>query len=518
MNASIGPQAELLFAQGLDWHRQGGLEQALAAYEQALRLQPGYFDALHHIGILAWQAGDHATAEQFLHAAREADPEVSALHSNLGNVLKASGRHEEALDSYARALELDQANADAYYNCGNTLQALGRFDAALACYDRALALQPDDAQAWNNRAAVLQELRRHAEALHSYGMALQLQPGNAEAHWNQGLLHLQQGRFAEGWRGYEWRWQVAHLSVSRQYRDFPQPLWLGREDLAGKTILLHAEQGLGDTLQFCRYATMVAARGARVILEVPPTLVGLMRTLAGPSEVLARGAALPPFDFHCPLMSLPLAFGSTLDTVPAPPGYLRADADKVAAWAALLGPARKPRVGVAWRGSQSHKDDHRRSIGVEAFAGMLTPACEFVSLQDRRDPGDVALPAAGRLREYGDRLADFTDTAALCAAMDLVVTVDTSIAHLAGALGKPAWILLPANADWRWLLAREDSPWYPHARLIRQQPGEAWNAVLARVRADLDAMASNGSVSPASSAILRTGMESLLLSSDESGR
>jgi hypothetical protein len=206
--------------------------------------------------------------------------------------------------------------------------------------------------------------------------------------------------------------------------------------------------------------------------------------------VLARGEALPPFDLHCPLMSLPLAFGSLLGTVPAPTAYLRADAEKVKAWAALLGPGIKPRVGLAWRGSQEHKDDGRRSIDFAGFAAILTPACDFTSLQDRHRPEDAALLAASPVREAGGRLADFSDTAALCAAMDLVITVDTSIAHLAGALGKPVWILLAANADWRWLLERGDSPWYPHARLVRQQPGEPWSAVLERVRAELDAMAS----------------------------
>jgi ADP-heptose:LPS heptosyltransferase len=209
-------------------------------------------------------------------------------------------------------------------------------------------------------------------------------------------------------------------------------------------------------------------------------------------------------------MSLPLAFGSTLATVPAPPAYLWADAGKAAAWNTLLGPADRLRVGVAWRGSQAHKDDDRRSIDFAAFAEALSPACEFVSLQDRHRPEDAALLAASRVRDVGHCLADFSDTAALCAAVDLVVTVDTSIAHLAGALGKPAWILLPAKPDWRWLLERADSPWYPSARLIRQQPGDSWAGALAQVRAGLDAMAS--------SAKRRTGMDSLLLSSDESGR
>ena len=508
MGTVAQPQAEQLYAQGLAYHRQGRLDQALAAYEQALRLQPGYFDVLHHIGILAWQAGDHGVAEQFLQAALEVDAQVPAAHSNLGNVLKAAGRHEEALASYAHALALDEFHVDAHYNRGNTLQALGRFEAALASYDRAIALQPDDAQAWTNRAAVLQELRRYDEALHSCASALRVQPDNAEAHWNQALLHLQHGRFAEGWRGYEWRWKVEHLSVSRQYRDFPQPLWLGQQDLAGKTILLHAEQGLGDTLQFGRYATMVAARGARVILEVPRALVKLAQTLAGPAQVLARGESLPPFDYHCPLMSLPLAFGSTLDSIPAPPAYLHADPGRTAAWNALLGATGKPRVGLAWSGSQEHGNDHRRSIAFARLAALLTPACDFISLQNESRAEDAAPLAASTVRDLGVHLADFTDTAALCAAMDLVITVDTSIAHLAGALGKPVWLLLGAGPDWRWLLDRSDSPWYPGMRLVRQQPGEDWSAVLARVRADLDSLV----------AIRQTGTETLLSSLDEPSR
>jgi tetratricopeptide (TPR) repeat protein len=508
MSADAETLAQQLYVQGLDYHREGQLDRALAAYEQALRLQPGYFDVLHHIGILAWQAGDHGVAEQFLQAALEVDAQVPAAHSNLGNVFKATGRHEAALASYARALALDDTNVDAHYNCGNTLQALGRFEAALASYDRAIALAPGDAQAWNNRAAVLQELLRYDEALHSFETALRLQPDNAEAHWNRALLCLQHGRFEEGWRGYEWRWKVGHLSVFRQNRHFPQPLWLGHQDVAGKTVLLHAEQGLGDTLQFCRYATMVAARGARVILEVPRALVKLAQTLAGPDRVLARGEPLPPFDFHCPLLSLPLAFGSVLETIPAPPAYLRADPGKAEAWATLLGTADKPRIGVAWSGSQDHRNDHRRSIGFAGFAGLLTPACDFISLQNEHRAADAALLAASPVRDASAHLADFSDTAALCAAMDVVVTVDTSIAHLAGALGKPVWVLLSANPDWRWLLGRSDSPWNPGARLYRQQPGETWAAVLARVRTDLDAMA----------AIPQIGTETLLSSSDESSR
>jgi tetratricopeptide (TPR) repeat protein len=623
MNAPVDPQAGLLYAQGLEWHRQGLLEQALAAYEQALQLQPGYFDVLHHIGILAYQAGDHATAEQFLYAAIEIDGSTAPVWNALGNVMKARGRLDAALAGYGQALSIDPAYFDAHYNCGNALQALGRYEEALASYDSAIALDAGTAQAWNNRAAVLQQLGLLDEALASLDIVLRLQPGHAEAHnnrgnvltrqhrseaalesferalacrpdyadalvnrarplkelgrfeaaldsldaaltlqpehaeaynnrgnvlarqghtdaalesfalalacradyadafvnrakllkdlgrfdaaqadleraielepelaaahWNLGLLALLRGRLAQGWQGHEWRWKVDQLMLGRERRRFDQPLWLGQQDPAGKTILLWPEQGLGDTIQMARYAGLLAARGATVILEVQPPLARLMTGLA--HRVLAQGEALPAFDFHCPMMSLPLAFGTELATIPSEPSYLQADGGRIAQWKALLGPAPKLRVGLAWSGNPVHKNDHNRSIAFDKFAEVLTPACEFVSLQKEHREADAPLLAASAVRDASAELHDFADTAALCAAMDVIVAVDTSIAHLAGALGKPVWILLPYAPDWRWLLERGDSPWYPGARLYRQQLGEDWSAVLARVRADLDALA-----------------------------
>jgi tetratricopeptide (TPR) repeat protein len=555
MNAPVDPQAGLLYAQGLEWHRQGLLEQALAAYEQALQLQPGYFDVLHHIGILAYQAGDHATAEQFLYAAIEIDGSTAPVWNALGNVMKARGRLDAALAGYGQALSIDPAYFDAHYNCGNALQALGRYEEALASYDSAIALDAGTAQAWNNRAAVLQQLGLLDEALASLDIVLRLQPGHAEAHnnrgnvltrqhrseaalesfelalacradyadafvnrakllkdlgrfdaaqadleraielepelaaahWNLGLLALLRGRLAQGWQGHEWRWKVDQLMLGRERRRFDQPLWLGQQDPAGKTILLWPEQGLGDTIQMARYAGLLAARGATVILEVQPPLARLMTGLA--HRVLAQGEALPAFDFHCPMMSLPLAFGTELATIPSEPSYLQADGGRIAQWKALLGPAPKLRVGLAWSGNPVHKNDHNRSIAFDKFAEVLTPACEFVSLQKEHREADAPLLAAAAVRDASAELHDFADTAALCAAMDVIVAVDTSIAHLAGALGKPVWILLPYAPDWRWLLERGDSPWYPGARLYRQQLGEDWSAVLARVRADLDALA-----------------------------
>ncbi|MGO4477270.1 tetratricopeptide repeat protein [Massilia sp. 2TAF26] len=631
MSGPIEARAERLFAQGLEWHRQGALGEALAAYEQALQLQPGYAEVLHHIGILAYQTGDYATAEQFQYAALEIDGGAVAVWNALGNVLKACGRHEAALAAYAQALAIDQEYTDAHYNCGNTLLALGRHEEALAGYDRALALDPGLVQAWNNRAVALQQLGLLAEALASIDAVLGLQPGHAEAHnnrgnllmrqrrkeaalesferalacrpdyadalvnraraldemgrfdaalesldaalklqpehaeahnnrgnlllrlrrheaaldsfaralacrpdyadayvnraklfkdlgrldaaqadlehaigldpelaaahWNLGLLALLRGRLAQGWQGNEWRWKVDQLMQDGELQRFEQPLWLGEQDPAGKTILLWAEQGLGDTIQMARYAGLLAARGAGVILEVQPALMGLLSgSLTGSqssftARVLARGEALPDFDFHCPMMSLPLAFGTELATIPAAPSYLRAAPERIAQWNTLLGPAARVRAGLAWSGNPDHTNDHHRSIAFAEFAQALTPACEFVSLQKEVRASDATALAAGAVRDFGAQLHDFGDTAALCAVMDVVVTVDTSIAHLAGALGKPVWILLPYAPDWRWLLERGDSPWYPGARLVRQGYGEDWSAVLARVRADLDALA-----------------------------
>jgi tetratricopeptide (TPR) repeat protein len=624
-SAHTEAQAGQLFAQGLEWHRQGALDQALAAYEQALQLQPGHFEVLHHIGILAYQAGDHATAEQFLYAAIEIDGSTAPVWNALGNVMKARGRLDAAVAGYLQALSIDPAYFDAHYNCGNALQALGRYEEALASYDSAIALDAGTAQAWNNRAAVLQQLGLLDEALASLDVVLRLQPGHAEAHnnrgnvlarqqrseaalesferalacrpgyadalvnrarplkelgrldaalesldaaltlqpehaeaynnrgnvlarqrhheaalesfelalacrpdyadafvnraklrkdlgrfdaaqadleraielepelaaahWNLGLLALLRGRLAQGWQGHEWRWKVDQLMLGRERRRFEQPLWLGEQDPAGKTILLWPEQGLGDTIQMSRYASLLAARGADVIMEVQPPLAHLMAGLA--PRVLAQGQALPAFDFHCPMMSLPLAFGTELATIPAGAPYLHADPARTAQWHALLGPARGPRVGLAWSGNPVHKNDHNRSIAFDKFADMLTPACDFVSLQKEHREADAPLLAASAVRDLSAQLADFTDTAALCAAMDVVVAVDTSIAHLAGALGKQVWILLPYSPDWRWLLERSDSPWYPGARLYRQQLGEDWGAVLARVRADLEALANH---------------------------
>jgi Tetratricopeptide repeat/Glycosyltransferase family 9 (heptosyltransferase) len=347
-----------------------------------------------------------------------------------------------------------------------------------------LAVKVDYAEAFNNRGVALQEQKRLDEALTSYDQAIVLKPDYADAHWNFSLLRLLTGDFERGWAESEWRWKNASLDLSE--RTFSQPLWIGAEAIDGKTLLLHHEQGLGDAIQFCRYVPLVAARGARVVLEVDRPLRQLMSGLAGVSHCLCKGEALPNFDMHCPLLSLPLAFGTLLETIPSTTPYLSVPAP-VQDWEAKLGPKDRLRVGLVWSGNPRHRDDIKRSIELNALSSLFDVAATFVSLQKELRAGDAAL-----LRERSDIISlgqsfeNFADTAALISCLDLVISVDTSVAHLAGALGRPVWILLPFVPDWRWLLDRDDSPWYPTARLFRQTNTRDWHSVVDHVRTALN--------------------------------
>ncbi|TFW23851.1 methyltransferase domain-containing protein [Duganella callida] len=478
-------KADQLFAAGLNFHRQGQLDQAMQAYEQVLKLTPRHFDALHHIGILAFQKKNYPLSVDFLRLALSVNANVASAHANLGNTLKEMGQLEEALLNYDRALSLNGRDADTCYNRGAALHALGRLEDALQSYDSALAINGKDHQAWQSRAVVLKDLAQFEAARESLTRALALDPGSVEAQWGKALLDLQFGRYTEGWRGYESRWNMPSLTVYDGER--PQgAAWLGQGSLQGKTILLYAEQGLGDTLQFCRYVPMVAQLGARVILEVPAALAGLLGSLAGVSQLLVKGAARPSYDCHCALMSLPLAFGTQVETIPAQVPYLSSDPQKVAEWAARLGAQDRPRVGVVWSGNSRHGNDRSRSIALSGFARLFSDRYEFVVLQKEVSSSDRALlETLPGVRQFSEAIADFSDTAALCELMDLVITVDTSVAHLAGALGKPAWVLLAIHPDWRWLLERKDSPWYPGVHLYRQTRRDDWAPVLQQVREDL---------------------------------
>jgi hypothetical protein len=377
------------------------------------------------------------------------------------------------------------------------LHELKRPEEALASYDRALAVQPNYAAAHSNRGDTLKDLRRFSEALASYEKALALQSDLVNAHYGLSLCFLLTGDFARGWQKHEWRWET-DLKVAK--RHFVEPLWLGAESIVGKTILLHAEQGFGDTLQFCRYVPLVAERGAHVVLEVPGELHKLMRTLPCAVQLVIQGSPLPAFDLHCPLLSMPLAFDTRLETIPTRVPYLSAPEYERSLWRSRLDQHDRLRVGLVWAGNPrkdqpaANRGDRHRSISFDQLAPILSiQGCEFYSLQK----GDDAVAQLrnntqrGRVIDWTDDLRDFADTAALIENLDLVIAVDTSVAHLVGALGKPLWLLNRYDTCWRWLLDRDDSPWYPTARLFRQDATRTWDDAIMRVRAALGDHAQN---------------------------
>jgi hypothetical protein len=410
---------------------------------------------------------------------------VEAL-SNRGVSLHELRRFEEALASCDRALALHPDHAEAHSNRGNALNGLTRFEEAAASYDRALALSPNYAEALTNRGVTLHMLKRDEEALSCYQRAVAMRPDFAEAHYNEGCCRLVTGDLHRGWQKYEWRWLLAEQRAEAR-RNFSEPLWTGAEDIAGKTLLLHAEQGFGDTIQFCRYVPLVVERGANVILEVQPALAVLMRTLPCAMQIIAHGEALPAFDMHCPLLSLPRAFDTELTTIPSTIPYLRAAPPAATEWLTRLNAMRRPRIGLAWSGSPTHKNDHNRSIALASLLPALAGIdATFISLQREIRAADAAtLVEQNDLVRLGEELKDFSDTAALISNLDLVVAVDTGVAHLAGALAKAVWVMLPYNPDWRWLLDRDDSPWYPTATLFRQDETRAWESVLRPIRSAL---------------------------------
>jgi hypothetical protein len=447
--------------------------------------EPSTFDAIYAEALAAAAVCDFDRAVRLFDQAIVLDLSHAEVHYKRGNALKDLGQLEAALASYNQAIERKADYAYAYCNRGVVQHGLGLHSAALASYDQAIALQPTDALTHSNRALVLQDLCRWKEALASYDRAVALNPGYADAQYNRALTQLLLGDFENGWRGYEWRCKHAHRLRIGEARNFTQPLWLGERPLAGKRLLLHGEGGLGDTIQFCRYATLCARLGATVLLEAHRPLIELLASLEGVSELISAGSTLPPFDYHCPLMSLPLAFHTTVQTIPAPGRYLHADPAKVARWRSMLGEPRCARIGVVWSGNPNNPN-RARSIALADWVAHLSPQFQYFRLQTEVSEADeAALDSSESIFSFDDDLLDFANTAALCECLDLVISVDTSIAHLSGALGRPTWVLLPFSPDWRWMLGREDSPWYPTVKLYRQETSGSWSSVFERVAADL---------------------------------
>jgi tetratricopeptide (TPR) repeat protein len=504
-------------------HEQGRLAEAEDAYRHVLRLHSTHVDALHGLALLHYRQERYDASlvlydrlrvmlprhpailsdrgNALMRLGRTADAladydkalviapnDVPSLY-NRGNALLALGRPAEALASYDRALVLQPALAEAMANRGNALRSLGRFDEALTSYEAALDLRPTDPELLGNRGSALFDLGRDREAVAAFEAVLARAPQFAQARYNMALALLRQGDFAAGWPAYEARWDTPFFVPQR--RGFTVPLWLGQgsitEPIAGRTILLHAEQGFGDTIQFVRYLPQVAALGAKVLVEVPAELIDLVSGFALDATVIARGATPPAFDMHCPLMSLPLAFGTRPDTIPVPIPYLAAPAAKAEHWRARLAAVPGPRIGLVWAGRRTHDNDARRSLALPALDPVLAVNdYSFVSLQKELNAADAAaLAERPTIMPLGHDLVSFADTAAAIAALDLVITVDTSVAHLAGAMGKPVWILLPYASDYRWLTERSDSPWYPTARLFRQAKSGDWTSVIAQTADEL---------------------------------
>ena len=532
-------------------HQQGRLRDAEKLYARALKAQPENFDALHLLGLAKAQGGQMGEAFRLMSAALKINGHAPELLMNFANVLHALKRDAEALDCLDKALALRPGDPDALLNRGNALLTLGRpqealasfdavlarnprhadallgrggahaalgraqpaladFDAALAlghlgasynrgnalaelgryaeavaAFDRALSVAPNHAQAWNNRGNALTALKRHQEAIESFGKAIALQKDYADAHLNRALALLVLGDWPSGFAEYEWRWQRSGMTDTR--RGYGKPLWLGEYPIARKTILLHAEQGLGDTIQFARYAPLLARAGATVMLEVQAELKTLLTGLEGVTSCHARGEKLPAFDVHCPLGSLPLAFKTEPATVPAEIPYLRADEAHLAKWRPRIEALPGKRVALAWAGNANHANDRNRSIDLKLLEPLLAlDGVSYLSIQrDLRGNDAEILARHANVSHLGGELSDMADTAAIAALADLTISVDTSVVHVAGSLGRPLWVMLPFAPDWRWTLNGEHTPWYPQAQLFRQAALGDWPSAVATLRAEL---------------------------------
>jgi tetratricopeptide (TPR) repeat protein len=507
----------------------GRFSEACAAYSKALRIQPHYADAYNNFGNALQELGRFEEAlEAYIKATRINSNFIEAFNSQ-GNIFVRLGRLEDAVKAYRAALGIQPGSANIHYNLGNALYELGQFEAAIAAYSAALQYAPGYALAYNNRGSALLSLERLDQAESGFMAAVCLAPGLslaynnlgavrqergqisaailafeiahrinpefAEAIYNESLCRLLTGDLEAGWRQYEWR-RFGGIRGMKS-RVFAQPEWQG-EEINGRTILLYSEQALGDIIQFCRYATVVSSLGARVILEVPRPLLRLLRNLQGVALCIAEGDPIPDFDVHCPVMSLPHKLETQLRSIPGQEPYLFADPLLAQVWRERIRSNGKPRIGLVWSGGfrpdqpASWAVNRRRNMSLALFEPLGRVNADFFSLQK----GDLAEQeladlerqnwAGPKMVNFMDQVTDFSDTAAIIENLDLVISVDTSTAHLAAAMGKPVWILNRFDTCWRWLLNRDDSPWYPTVRLFRQQSRGDWSGVIDRVCAELD--------------------------------
>lgn len=457
--------------------------EALASYDQAIAAQPDFVVAHYNRGVLLEALQRPADALASYEQAIAIQPGLAEAHNNRGSILAEFERLDDALASYDHAIALRPAYADAHNNRGLVLADLRRFDDALASYARALALRPRFAEAHSNRGMLLADLHRFDAALADYDAALAQRPDYATAQTLRAELLLLRGDYGPGWESYEWRWKSKFRPSGRQV--VRGPVWSGDEPVAGKSIVLLPEVGYGDFIMFVRYAPLLRGRGAQVWVYAPKSLCALFATLGEGIAVVEEGSALPPVDLQCPIMSLPRAFRTTVATIPAAVPYLKAAPDRQQAWRASLGPAVRPRIGLMWSGKADRNVDRKplrsRSLPLERLGPVLRLPFEFHALQQEISPADMARLPSLPIRTHRQALVDFADTAALIEQMDLVISIDTSVAHLAGALGKPLWVMLPRSSDYRWGIEGATTPWYPTATLFRQGGVDDWDSVVAQV-------------------------------------
>lgn len=498
--------ADALHLLGVIARQTGHIDVAIDLISRALAANPDYPEALNNLGSILSDKGQFAESIVSFQRAIQLNPNLVEAHCNLGNALRSLGRLDQAIVSHQRAVELrpgyaeghndlaivlmetgklDPAvteferaiqlkpnNPQIHYNLGNTFMAQCKYDHATASFERAIQLNPDFAEAQNNFGCALQTNREINQAIVHHQRAIELKPELADAHHNLGMAFLKLGELRQGWQEYEWRWKVPGLP---QHPQFSRPRWDGTP-LNGRTILLFAEQGIGDSIQFIRYVPLVARQGGRVILQCRPELSRLLQNIPGIQQIVAPNDPLPDFDLHFPLMSLPLAFATDIHSIPADVPYLTPDPVLVAQWKSRLDSAPgKFKVGLAWAGSPNFKSDQLRSMELQQLSPLFDiPNVTFLSLQ-KGDASKQPIPPNLKLIDWTSDLHDFADTAALIANLDLVIAVDTAVAHLAGALAKPVWLMLPFSNDWRWMLNRSDSPWYPTMRLFRQTKHADWS-------------------------------------------
>ena len=473
----------------------GKLEEALHSFERAVAVDNNFLPSLLNASIVLQGLCKFDEALEVLNRALRINPSAAEIYLNRGNIFKELKQYTTALQNYEQAIALQANYAGAHMNRGLTFQAMNQFERAFECYDTALSFDPNDAEIHYNRAVIYHSLQQFDHALTCYDQAIAVNPQHANSYWNKASLHLIQGQYELGWLFYEWRWKIEKGPYKRS---FSQPRWVGDQPLDGKTILLYNEQGMGDTLQFCRYVPQVKALGATVILAVDELLEDLVKNSPlGMDMLLTGGSPIPQFDFHCPILSLPLALRCfTEQAIPRNIPYLFTPRDKILAWCNKLGPRTKPRIGLVWNGGQHLEQQKaisaRRDISFGLIARLNRPDIDFYSLQ-KGEPAESELITTHAQHWQGDNfhvltqdIHHFSDTAALIYHLDLVIAVDTSTAHLAGAMGKPVWLLNRFDSCWRWLLGRDDSPWYPTMHIFQQQQPDDWESVLLRVSEALD--------------------------------